>query len=65
MNTKTLLANPDVLQIEKIVTENNSLTMFVKSIQKKSAVYSVNTFRSSGTAVIIAGLPICRGRALP
>lgn len=35
MNTKTLLADPAVLRLEKIVAEKSSLTIFVKSIQKQ------------------------------
>jgi transposase len=35
MNTKTLLADPTVLQIEKIISERSSLTIFVRSVQKQ------------------------------
>lgn len=36
MTTKTLLADPAVLQIEKIVTEKTSLMIFLKSVQKQA-----------------------------
>ena len=36
MNTKTLLADPAVLQIEMIVAEKSSLTIFMKSLQKQA-----------------------------
>jgi transposase len=36
MTTKTLLADPAVLQIEKIVAEKSSLTIFMKSVQKQA-----------------------------
>lgn len=35
MDTKTLLADPAVLKIEKIVAEKSSLTIFVRSVQKQ------------------------------
>ena len=35
MNTKTLLADPAVLQVEKIVAEQSSLIIFMKSVQKQ------------------------------
>jgi transposase len=35
MDTKTLIADPAVLQIEKIVSEKSSLTIFVNSVQKQ------------------------------
>jgi len=35
MNTKTLIVDPAVLQIEKIVAEKSSLTIFTKSAQKQ------------------------------
>ena len=36
MITKTLLADPAVLHIEKIVAEKSSLTIFMKSVQKQA-----------------------------
>jgi len=36
MDTKTLIADPAVLQIEKIVSQKSSLTIFVKSVQKQA-----------------------------
>ena len=35
MDTKTLIADPTVLKIEKIIAEKSSLTIFVKSVQKQ------------------------------
>ena len=35
MNTKTLLADPAVLRLEKIVAEKTSLIIFMKSVQKQ------------------------------
>ena len=35
MTTKTLLADPTILQIEKIVAEKSSLIIFMKSVQKQ------------------------------
>ena len=36
MNTKTLLADPAVLQIEMIVSEKSFLTIFMKSVQRQA-----------------------------
>lgn len=36
MITKTLLADPAVLQIEKIVAEKSSLIIFMKSVQRQA-----------------------------
>lgn len=60
MDTKTLLTDPNVLWIEKIVAEKSSLTIFVRSVQKLArcpACQKVSDKRHSRYERRLADLP--------
>jgi transposase len=60
MNTKTLLADPAVLRIEKTVAEKSSLIIFMKSVQKQvrcPVCQHISVKRHSRYARCLADLP--------